>query len=131
MFSHPLLYPAEQLLGHLLLNHPVVALRRDACAATKYHIPRETLRRHYQRYLKAMGINKTPDPPKSGSTTPTSRPPSNSTSSNNNNSKGVLPLPHPMSGMPPTSLPQSFTGLSGFAAAAAAGSGEDGASSNL
>lgn len=27
-------------------------------AATKYHIPRETLRRHYQRYLKAMGINK-------------------------------------------------------------------------
>ena len=30
-------------------------------AATKYHIPRETLRRHYQRYLKAMGINKTPE----------------------------------------------------------------------
>jgi len=29
-------------------------------AATKYHIPRETLRRHYQRYLKAMGINTTP-----------------------------------------------------------------------
>merc|ERR1719500_2731247 len=29
-------------------------------AATKYHIPRETLRRHYQRYLKAMGIQKAP-----------------------------------------------------------------------
>merc|ERR1719411_362858 len=54
-------------------------------AATKYHIPRETLRRHYQRYLKAMGIQKKVEPAKggggggggaggslSGSTTPTS-----------------------------------------------------------
>merc|ERR1719242_2872263 len=32
-------------------------------AATKYHIPRETLRRHYQRYLKTMGIQKPPPPP--------------------------------------------------------------------
>ena len=32
-------------------------------AATKYHIPRETLRRHYQRYLKTMGIEKPPPPP--------------------------------------------------------------------
>jgi len=31
-------------------------------AATKYHIPRETLRRHYQRYLKAIGINKVRPP---------------------------------------------------------------------
>merc|ERR1719278_1099117 len=29
-------------------------------AATKYHIPRETLRRHYQRYLKTMGIQRAP-----------------------------------------------------------------------
>ena len=29
-------------------------------AATKYHIPRETLRRHYQRYLKTMGIERAP-----------------------------------------------------------------------
>ena len=40
-------------------------------AATKYHIPRETLRRHYQRYLKAMGINKTPEPNRSATSTPT------------------------------------------------------------
>merc|ERR1711881_433395 len=66
-------------------------------AATKYHIPRETLRRHYQRYLKAMGIQKAVEPAKagggggagkslSGSTTPTSNTPS-STISNNNNTK--------------------------------------------
>ena len=33
--------------------------------------PRETLRRHYQRYLKAMGINKTPEPNRSATSTPT------------------------------------------------------------
>jgi len=41
-------------------------------AATKYHIPRETLRRHYQRYLKAMGINKQPpEQPSRQTSTPT------------------------------------------------------------
>lgn len=40
-------------IGEILHNH---ASFRSA--ATKYHIPRETLRRHYQRYLKAMGIQK-------------------------------------------------------------------------
>jgi hypothetical protein len=39
-------------IGEILHNRASVQ-----SAATKYHIPRETLRRHYQRYLKAMGIN--------------------------------------------------------------------------
>merc|ERR1711881_798096 len=53
-------------------------------AATKFHIPRETLRRHYQRYLKTMGIQKTPEGPTSGSKTPTSRPPSSGNTSSSN-----------------------------------------------
>jgi hypothetical protein len=85
-------------------------------AATKYHIPRETLRRHYQRYLKAMGIEKkVPDGPGSGSNTPiSSSASSNPVRSNNNNSKDstglprMLPLPHP------------GVNVSGLAAAAAA-----------
>jgi hypothetical protein len=44
-------------IGEILHNRASVQ-----SAATKYHIPRETLRRHYQRYLKAMGINKARDP---------------------------------------------------------------------
>merc|ERR1719334_897208 len=40
-------------IGEILNNRASVQ-----SAATKYHIPRETLRRHYQRYLKAMGIQK-------------------------------------------------------------------------
>lgn len=40
-------------IGEILHNRASVQ-----SAATKYHIPRETLRRHYQRYLKAMGIPK-------------------------------------------------------------------------
>ena len=40
-------------IGEILHNRASVQ-----SAATKYHIPRETLRRHYQRYLKAMGIAK-------------------------------------------------------------------------
>ncbi|XP_059089810.1 broad-complex core protein isoforms 1/2/3/4/5-like [Tigriopus californicus] len=42
-------------IGEILHNRASVQ-----SAATKYHIPRETLRRHYQRYLKAMGIQKPP-----------------------------------------------------------------------
>ena len=42
-------------IGEILHNRASVQ-----SAATKYHIPRETLRRHYQRYLKAMGIQKAP-----------------------------------------------------------------------
>lgn len=38
-------------IGEILHNQASVQ-----SAATKYHIPRETLRRHYQRYLKAMGL---------------------------------------------------------------------------
>ena len=84
---------------------------------------------HYEiticRYLKAMGIQKKTDGPTSGSSTPTSRPPSNNTpSSNNNNNKGITNVPSSMS--------QSVTGLSGFAAAAAgsaaAASGSKGSS---
>jgi hypothetical protein len=40
-------------IGEILHNRASVQ-----SAATKYQIPRETLRRHYQRYLKAMGLNK-------------------------------------------------------------------------
>lgn len=61
-------------IGEILHNRASVQ-----SAATKYHIPRETLRRHYQRYLKAMGINKegggggggAPSPSRTPSTTPT------------------------------------------------------------
>jgi len=60
-------------IGEILHNRASVQ-----SAATKYHIPRETLRRHYQRYLKAMGINKegpggapSPSPGRTPSTTPT------------------------------------------------------------
>ena len=49
-------------IGEILNNRASVQ-----SAATKYHIPRETLRRHYQRYLKAMGINKAPEPQRGGS----------------------------------------------------------------
>ena len=48
-------------IGEILNNRASVQ-----SAATKYHIPRETLRRHYQRYLKAMGINKQTDSPQQG-----------------------------------------------------------------
>jgi len=48
-------------IGEILHNRASVQ-----SAATKYHIPRETLRRHYQRYLKAMGINKEVAPPAGG-----------------------------------------------------------------
>jgi len=44
-------------IGEILHNRASVQ-----SAATKYHIPRETLRRHYQRYLKAMGIQKQEGP---------------------------------------------------------------------
>ena len=53
-------------IGEILNNRASVQ-----SAATKYHIPRETLRRHYQRYLKAMGINKTPEPSRQQTPTPT------------------------------------------------------------
>merc|ERR1711963_198088 len=55
----------QLVIGEILNNRASVQ-----SAATKYHIPRETLRRHYQRYLKAMGINKQPkqQPPRQTST---------------------------------------------------------------
>ena len=54
-------------IGEILNNRASVQ-----SAATKYHIPRETLRRHYQRYLKAMGINKQPpEQPSRQTSTPT------------------------------------------------------------
>ena len=53
-------------IGEILNNRASVQ-----SAATKYHIPRETLRRHYQRYLKAMGINKTSEPSRQQTPTPT------------------------------------------------------------
>ena len=53
-------------IGEILNNRASVQ-----SAATKYHIPRETLRRHYQRYLKAMGINKQTDQPQRQTSTPT------------------------------------------------------------
>ncbi len=45
-------------IGEILHNRASVQ-----SAATKYHIPRETLRRHYQRYLKTLGIARPPPPP--------------------------------------------------------------------
>jgi hypothetical protein len=54
-------------IGEILHNRASVQ-----SAATKYHIPRETLRRHYQRYLKAMGIPKSESLPSGRqSSTPT------------------------------------------------------------
>ena len=55
-------------IGEILHNRASVQ-----SAATKYHIPRETLRRHYQRYLKAMGIAKQETLPsgRSATSTPT------------------------------------------------------------
>jgi hypothetical protein len=50
-------------IGEILHNRASVQ-----SAATKYHIPRETLRRHYQRYLKAMGINNKEMSPGAGGT---------------------------------------------------------------
>ena len=116
-------------------------------AATKYHIPRETLRRHYQRYLKAMGIQKKVEPAKgggggggaggslSGSTTPTSNTPSSTISNNNNTKAGSgmttpnLPFPLP----PPPGL-HGFPGAlaaAAAAAAAAANNSEDGGSNGF
>ncbi len=63
-------------IGEILHNRASVQ-----SAATKYHIPRETLRRHYQRYLKAIGINKS-SCENSDSAQPTSPPVSNSNSVN-------------------------------------------------
>ncbi len=48
-------------IGEILHNRASVQ-----SAATKYHIPRETLRRHYQRYLKTLGIARPPPPPGGG-----------------------------------------------------------------
>ena len=53
-------------IGEILHNRASVQ-----SAATKYHIPRETLRRHYQRYLKAMGIAKVETLPSGRSQTST------------------------------------------------------------
>ena len=102
-------------------------------AATKYHIPRETLRRHYQRYLKTMGIEKPPPPPPQannngaspggGGVPPTSgTPPANAAAAavaaaaalgaagrSNNNAKMLpgLQIPHPGTpGTPPLGLPK-------------------------
>merc|ERR1719211_1022204 len=100
-------------------------------AATKYHIPRETLRRHYQRYLKAMGIQKKVEPQRggqSGSTTPT--PTSTTPSNSNNNNTKVSPatptLPFPL--QPPPGLTGFAAAVAAQAAAAAAagGNNEDG-----
>lgn len=48
-------------IGEILHNRASVQ-----SAATKYHIPRETLRRHYQRYLKTLGIARPPPAPNGG-----------------------------------------------------------------
>jgi len=56
-------------IGEILHNRASVQ-----SAATKYHIPRETLRRHYQRYLKAMGINKATEIPGQGQSVNVMRP---------------------------------------------------------
>jgi hypothetical protein len=58
-------------IGEILHNRASVQ-----SAATKYHIPRETLRRHYQRYLKAMGIAKVETLPSGRSQTSTPTKPS-------------------------------------------------------
>ncbi len=129
-------------------------------AATKYHIPRETLRRHYQRYLKAMGIQKkagetpgtrggpTPNSSSSGTTTPTltsggggaATPPVR----NNNNSKQTIDqlaaAAAASAGATPVTSSAAAAGsmaagmaaaVAAAAAAAAAQSGEDGGSNGF
>jgi hypothetical protein len=66
-------------IGEILHNRASVQ-----SAATKYHIPRETLRRHYQRYLKAMGINKPIDPSEERATGSVDSLQSQSLATNNN-----------------------------------------------
>ena len=66
-------------IGEILHNRASVQ-----SAATKYHIPRETLRRHYQRYLKAMGINKARDPSEERATGSVDSIHSQSAATNNN-----------------------------------------------
>ena len=94
-------------IGEILHNRASVQ-----SAATKYHIPRETLRRHYQRYLKAMGIQKPPQLPggSNNGSAPTSSAASpisggnavrSSVPTNNNASKN--PLLDGSLSMPPTS----------------------------
>eukprot|EP00095_Tigriopus_kingsejongensis_P006492 snap_masked-scaffold676_size113663-processed-gene-0.3 protein:Tk06492 transcript:snap_masked-scaffold676_size113663-processed-gene-0.3-mRNA-1 annotation:"GD25965" len=80
-------------IGEILHNRASVQ-----SAATKYHIPRETLRRHYQRYLKAMGIQKPPPTVGSGSSTVRSSVPTN----NNAKTPSSVHLPLDAQGMPPT-----------------------------
>ena len=66
-------------------------------AATKYHIPRETLRRHYQRYLKTMGIQRAPGvngPVKPAGTGSTAT--AVAAATNNNAAKGSTGLSLPM-----------------------------------
>ena len=59
-------------------------------AATKFHIPRETLRRHYQRYLKTMGIERAPgiNGPVKGTTGTTAA--AVAAATNNNATKGPV-----------------------------------------
>ena len=73
-------------IGEILHNRASVQ-----SAATKYHIPRETLRRHYQRYLKAMGINKPRDPSEERATGSVDSIHSQTAATNNNgkNSDGI------------------------------------------
>ena len=66
-------------IGEILHNRASVQ-----SAATKYQIPRETLRRHYQRYLKAMGINKARDPSEERGTASVDSIHSQSAATNNN-----------------------------------------------
>ena len=66
-------------IGEILHNRASVQ-----SAATKYQIPRETLRRHYQRYLKAMGINKPRDPSEERVTASVDSIHSQSSATNNN-----------------------------------------------
>ncbi len=60
-------------------------------AATKYHIPRETLRRHYQRYLKVMGINNTRSPSCDDSLADPNTTATNNNSKNNEDSNSSAP----------------------------------------
>jgi len=87
-------------------------------AATKYHIPRETLRRHYQRYLKTMGIQRAPGtngPVKGTSGTTTT---AVAAATNNNASKGlsgaeqqaVTSMAQGSNPLIPTSIMQSLAG---------------------
>ena len=94
-------------------------------AATKYHIPRETLRRHYQRYLKTMGIERAPgtNGPVKGSTSSTT---AVAAATNNNAAKGHPALPHqhpshPIDGTTPPPAVSMAQVVSSMAQAAAAG----------